>query len=349
MGFFNREVKTWQERTAKIQAIFLISCLVIILLTATYLLRDLVTMFVFALLVNYLLYRLVNFLTRFLKFKGLVIFLTLAGILSCFVTLGNYLYPLVVEQITILQSNLPLIESNLDNISMKLFGNNLSNIIASYIDCLSEKINYQNFYGYISSLLLSSINILTAFIITLITSFYLLLDGNKVWSLFTSLFPPHYEEHLEEIKIRIDSNLNALVLGQFKLASLTALVMFSTYLIIGSKYATLLGSLQMIEFIPVFGTWIAIVPSVLLIAATSGINAATTVLITYLVYTQIIRDHILAPRIMGNAFGVHPLAVIFGLLTGIKIFGLVGIIVSLPLIAIVSAIINYTVHRYCSK
>jgi predicted PurR-regulated permease PerM len=337
----NKITNSWQILSAKVLTIFLSVLLVIISVVGVYLLKDLITIFMFALLINYLLTKPVHFIYRFLKFKALIIFVALILILFFFINLGNYLYPLVLEQINILQTNLPIIESNLDHISIKFFGTNTNDLINSYMKVISEKIDYQNFSGLISGLLLSSINILTAFVITLITSFYLLLDGDKVWSLFTKLFPPNFKNHFDEIKTRIDTNLNALVLGQFKLACLTAFVMFSTYLIIGNKYAILLGSLQMLEFIPVFGTWIAIIPSVLLIAATSGTDCAMIVLTVYLIYTQIIRDHIIAPRIMGNAFGVHPLAIIFGLLIGIKIFGLIGIIVSLPLIALISACVNY--------
>jgi predicted PurR-regulated permease PerM len=327
----------WQEKSAKTQILFFSVLLVIIAILALYFLRDLITIFMFALLINYLLNKPVSFIYRFIKFKALIIFIALISILFFFISLGNYLYPLVLEQITILQNNLPLIESNLDHISLRFFGTNTNDLINYYINVVSSKIDYQNFTALLSALLLSSITILTTFIITMITSFYLLLDGDKVWTLFTSLFHKDTRTQLELIKERIDTNLNALVLGQFKIACLTAFVMFSTYLIIGNKYAILLGALQMLEFIPVFGTWIAIIPSIVLIAATSGTDSAMLALSVYLIYTQIIRDHIIAPRVIGKAFGVHPLAVIFGLLIGIKIFGLVGIITSLPLIALISA------------
>jgi predicted PurR-regulated permease PerM len=327
----------WQEKLVKIQIIFFSFLLLVMAFCALYFLKDLITIFMFALLINYLLNKPINFIHKYFKFKALIIFITLISILFFFISLGNYLYPLVLEQINILQTNLPLIESNLDHISLKFFGTNTNELINYYINVVSGKINYQNFTALLSALLLSSITILTTFIITMITSFYLLLDGDKVWILFTRFFHKGARPQLELIKQRIDTNLNALVLGQFKIACLTAFVMFCTYLIIGNKYAILLGALQMLEFIPVFGTWIAIIPSIVLIAATSGTDSALFALSVYLIYSQIIRDHIIAPRVIGKAFGVHPLAIIFGLLIGIKIFGLIGIITSLPLIALISA------------
>jgi predicted PurR-regulated permease PerM len=171
----------------------------------------------------------------------------------------------------------------------------------------------------------------------------MLLDGPKIWSLFLGLFPHKYTTHLNEIKHRIDSNLSSLITGQFKIAALTAVTMLITYIAIGNRYAIILACFQMLEFIPILGTWTAIIPSLIIVAATSGINKAVIALIVYLIYGQIIRDHILAPRIMGNAFGVHPLAVIFGLLISVQIFGLVGILVGLPIIGIISATLDYLI------
>ena len=229
---------------------------------------------------------------------------------------------------------------------LKIILDTLGNHRYSFVDFVStvgNSFGYQNFYQVFSISIVKSVNIITACVLTLIISFYLLLDGERLWQLFAGVFPQHYLKHLIEIKKRIDSNLYSLVVGQFKIAMMTASVMLCTYFFIASKFAILLGSLQMLEFIPILGTWTAIIPSILIVLATSGQTKAIIAASVYLIYTQIIRDHIIAPRIMGSAFGIHPLVVIFGLLIGIQIFGLIGIVVSLPIIAIASAVVDYLI------
>jgi predicted PurR-regulated permease PerM len=356
----NKHENPWTERAAQIGTISLYVLLVTGFCLLAFLLKDLLKLFVFGLLINYLLSKPALFLTKLVKLKPLAIFICFAVIFYFFLTLGSYIYPIFEEQCRVLEGLLPQITSKLEELlsSAKMSPENHSlskeiinslgqkpgrNLLADSVVLISSSMGQGSFYQLIAKSLLQSIEILTQFVLTLVISFYLLLDGQRLWQLFVTLFPAHYDKHLKAIKHRIDHNLYALVLGQFQLALLTTLVMLSTYLLIANEFAVLLGALQMLEFIPILGTWIAIVPSVLIVAATSGPSKAILVATVYLIYTQIIRDHIIAPRVIGKAFGVHPLVVIFGLLIGIKIFGLIGIIVSLPLIAIISAVVDYLV------
>lgn len=348
----------WTNRAAKALTIFLYLLVFIGLIALGLLLKDLLKLFIFGLLINYLLSNPVRFLTKFLRLKAIAVFICFSVIIVFFFILVKLLYPIFQEQWSALGSSLPelsvQIKYLLANTQINSDIHNLLQMILdilethqySFVDFISKVGNsfgYENFYQVFSVSIVQSVNIVTACVLTLIISFYLLLDGERLWSLFTDLFPKHYLVHLTEIKKRIDSNLYSLVVGQFKIATITATVMLCTYFFIASKFAILLGSLQMLEFIPILGTWTAIIPSILIILATSGQTKAIVVGSVYLIYTQIIRDHIIAPRIIGSAFGIHPLVVIFGLLIGIQIFGLIGIVISLPIIAITSAVIDYLI------
>ncbi len=348
----------WTERAAKALTIVLYMLIFTAFVMLGLMLKDLVKLFVFGLLINYLLSNPVNFLTKFIRIKALAIFLCFSAIILFFITIINLLYPIFTEQSSNLGSTLPefsmQIRYLLTNTQvtgdirdlLEVLADTLENhkySFADFVSTLGQNFSYQDFYQVFSTSIVKSVNILTTCILTLIISFYLLLDGERLWQLFAGIFPQHYLQHLTEIKKRIDSNLYALVVGQFKIATLTASVMLGTYFFIASEFAILLGSLQMLEFIPILGTWTAIIPSILIVYATSGPNKAIIAASIYLIYTQIIRDHIIAPRIMGSAFGIHPLVVIFGLLIGIKIFGLIGIVISLPIIAISSAIVDYLI------
>ncbi len=348
----------WTDRAAKALTISLYITIFVAFVVLGLMLKDLLKLFIFGLLINYLLSNPVKYLTKFLKIKAIAIFLCFSVIIVFFISLINLLYPIFEEQWSGLGSSLPdlsvqirylltntQINGDVHNL-LQMILDTLENHQHSFTDFIStvgNNFGYENFYQVFSISLVKSVNIITGCILTLIISFYLLLDGERLWQLFADLFPQHYSKHLIEIKKRIDTNLYALVVGQFKIAMMTATVMLCTYFFIASKFAILLGSLQMLEFIPILGTWTAIIPSIIIVFATSGQAKAITAASIYLIYTQIIRDHIIAPRIMGSAFGIHPLVVIFGLLIGIEIFGLIGIVVSLPIIAISSAVVDYLI------
>lgn len=353
-----RNAHLWQDRAAKLLTIVLSILLIAFFIALALVFKNLLKLFVFGLLINYLLCQPVKFLTKYLRLKPVAIFLCFAVIVGFFVLIVALLSPVFVSQSTNLGDSLPQLTEEIYYLSSSsqipsdirsLFQTILNNLegrsfsFQDFILVLGNNLGYDNFYNLFSSSLVKSVTIATEFVLTFIISFYLLLDGERLWILFTGLFPEHYLKHLQELKKRIDHNLYSLVIGQFKIALMTATVMLFTYLLIANDFAILLGSLQMLEFIPIMGTWIAIIPSILIIFATSGQTKAIIAASVYLFYTQIIRDNVIAPRIMGSAFGIHPLVIIFGLLIGIKVFGLVGIVVSLPLIAIGSAIVDYLI------
>lgn len=315
-----------------------------------------IKIFIFGLLINYLLTQPVKFLTKYIKFKALAILICFITIFGFFFLVVQLLSPTFQEQASNLGESLPQLANQLRKLlSNTQMPNDLrillrdvlkilegdGNFLTQIVNIMENNLGYDRFQSFFSQSVIKSVNIITEFVLTMITSFYLLLDGDKLWELFTKLFPHSYAKHLTEIKKRIDINLYSLVIGQFKIACMTAGVMFITYLFVASKFAILLGSLQMLEFIPVLGTWIAIIPSIFIVFATSGQTKAIIAATIYLIHTQIIRDQIIAPQIIGSAFGIHPLVIVFGLLIGIQIFGLVGIVMSLPIIAIASAIVDY--------
>lgn len=348
----------WQERAAKVITIFFSLLIFAAFVTLCLFLKDLVKLFVFGLMINYLLSNPVRLLTKVIKLRPLAIFITFFVIIGFFFIVGNNLYPIFEEQRQELAQSLPHIKTQIYNFLERAdlppeqfrFSQELmnaldatkeTNLLIDFIALLSNNFGENGFYQIVSVSLLKSIDILTGFILTILISFYLLLDGDRLWNLFVNAFPKDYEKHLAKIKIRIDANLYSLVVGQFQIATLTASVMLITYMFLANQFALLLGSLQMLEFIPILGTWVAIIPSILIVLTTSGSTKAIIAASVYLIYTQIIRDYFIAPRIMSSAFGIHPLIVVFGLLIGVQIFGLVGIVISLPIIAIMSAIIDY--------
>lgn len=330
---------SWQERSAKLIYITLILLLIAAAVFLGLLLKDLLIIFIFALCINYLLTRSVDFLTKYLPNRSIVTIIVLVSIISILALVISSIYPIVKEQLINFLQIIPSIENKID-----VSTTSISQSIGIKINLPLEIQNITNTLDKKNILVGSfkhTIYLITFLVMILIVSFYLLVDGNKVWTLFTHLFPKQYENAFQEVKMRIDSNLNSLIIGQFKIASITSLIMFTSYLAIGNSFAILLGLLQMLEFIPIFGTWAAFIPAIIVVTATSGSTKALIVTIIYLIHSQIIRDHFLVPKIMGSAFGIHPLAVILGLALGFKCIGALGIIVALPLIGIISAVLHY--------
>ena len=124
--------------------------------------------------------------------------------------------------------------------------------------------------------------------LTVIISFYLLVDGKRVWELFLTPFDGKLKDHLINVKKKIDNGLYAFIIGQFQIASLTTVVMLSTYFILKVPFALVLGLAQMLEMLPVIGTWTAIVPAIIIVGFSTTFTKALIVFIVYMaLYTDI--------------------------------------------------------------
>jgi predicted PurR-regulated permease PerM len=98
------------------------------------------------------------------------------------------------------------------------------------------------------------------------------------------------------------------------------------------------------EFVPYLGPILGAVPPVLLALFTSPI-AALWVVVAFVAIHQL-EGHIVVPKIMGSAVGVHPLVVIFGLLIGEQVAGIVGVLIAIPVVVVVKETVIFASERF---
>ena len=131
------------------------------------------------------------------------------------------------------------------------------------------------------------------------------------------------------------------VRSQILLAILSLVVYTTGLTLMGMPYALVLGFAGgILEFIPVVG-WITTAAAILVVATLVGAPPLYW-LIPFLVVWRIIMDYILVPRILGHRLKLHPLALLFGILAGGEIAGVLGIFLSIP----VMASLRIVLHRW---
>lgn len=352
----------WQKKVFQLLFVCLCLMLAFILFKVGVIFQGIVISFIVALLISYLFAKPVDFITKYLKIRVLSILLLYLTVINGLTVIIAVIAPVVEEQLVALKKAMPKIQIKLEammisldkflqskninvpddihNLLMNFNQNNLFTSIASAFG----KWDINELGSFAGSILLGSVNVFAYTIVTFVISFYLLLDGKSIWKSFLAPFSKKFAQHLQEIKNRVDIVVNSYILGQVQLASLTATVMLITYLSLGIPYAVVLGIVQLLEIIPLVGTWVAITASISIVALTAGPTKATIALVIYLIYTQVIRDYFLAPRVMGSALGFHPIAIIFALIIGAKLGGALGVIICLPIVAAFAEIFGYFIE-----
>lgn len=139
-------------------------------------------------------------------------------------------------------------------------------------------------------------------------------------------------EFLDAVLTDINIMLAHFIRAQLILAVLSAVVYTVLLLVLGVQYAVVLGAVGgALEFIPVVGPLAAAV-AILFIAMVTAYKHLIILLICLGVW-RLIQDYVNAPRIMGRRTELHPLAALFGVLAGAEIAGVIGVYLSIPIMA----------------
>jgi predicted PurR-regulated permease PerM len=318
--------------------------------------KEILYAFTTAILINYFFAKPVAFITKYIKLRFISVLVIILGFVSIISFIIGYLVPIIVTQSIALKNNLPKIVANLDmslvqltkffenyQIELPLSEINRAELLNSLFKYV-PKLDFSEIGNFASEFIFSSVYVMAYIFLSIIISFYLLLDGDRAWNMFLIPFSKKITRHLVLIKEKIDGRLNAFLFGQLQVATLTALTMTVAYLVLNVPYALILGLAQFLEIIPVVGTWIAIIPCILIIGLTAGFSKALIAFIVYMIYSQLIRDNFIMPRVMGSSLGFHPLGILLALLIGAQLGSIVGVILAIPVLAVITSVIDYNLE-----
>ncbi|MGD6804180.1 AI-2E family transporter [Rossellomorea aquimaris] len=200
----------------------------------------------------------------------------------------------------------------------------------------------------IVALLLSGVlkvmNSLLLFAIVPFISFYLLKDFPKVKRAATSLTPQKWRNSAGKFLKDLDESLGGYIRGQLLVCFLIGALATLSFWLFGMKYPLLLGLIVGItNVIPYFGPIIGAVPAAI-VASTISTDMILKVVVVVLVL-QFLEGNVLSPLIVGKSLHMHPLFIMGALIVGGEIGGVLGLIVAVPLLAMLRvAVIHARTH-----
>ncbi|HEY9622364.1 MAG TPA: AI-2E family transporter [Crinalium sp.] len=185
-------------------------------------------------------------------------------------------------------------------------------------------------------LLLGTFNWLLDLILILVISFYMLVDGERLWNGTTSFFSPLIRDFLTESFRRSLQRFfsGQLLLGLFMAVTLS-LAFWWLHVPFFLVFATFIGFMEVIPFI---GATLGIV-TVGVVVAFIDWWLAIQVVGTAIALQQV-KDNLLAPRVLGNLTGLSPAIVLASLLLGARVGGLLGVILAIPLAGMAKTIVE---------
>lgn len=191
------------------------------------------------------------------------------------------------------------------------------------------------------------VSFLSLFLITPVVSFYLLRDWDTVIARIDNLLPRAHAATIREQIAIVDRTLAGFLRGQLNVCLLLGSFYAIALSLIGLKFGILIGLatgfLAIVPFVGVtFGAGSALAIAFFQFDAWEPIAAVLGVFVV----GQIIEGNFVTPKLVGEKVGLHPLWIIFGMLSGAALLGFVGILLAVPLTAVIGVLIRFLIGKY---
>jgi predicted PurR-regulated permease PerM len=281
---------------------------------------------------------LVTGLTRRVRRRSIAIAVVLAGFLAAVVLLVAVFGPPAARQAGKLGEELPQVIEDLGDLPVvgrQLRDADVSSKVEEFIDELPERLAGDT--TPIENLGRSVLNGALAAVATLLVTVTLLLDGERFVGRIRRLVPPERRERADQI-----GSLGYRVVGQYfagsvLVAIIAGIAVTTVGLILGVPLAPLAGAwVALFDLVPQIGGAVGGIPFVLL-AFTQGPTVGLACLVFFVLYLQF-ENHVLSPLVVGRSVDLSPPATMTAALVGVSAAGVVGALVSVPLLGAAKAI-----------
>ena len=198
--------------------------------------------------------------------------------------------------------------------------------------------NIGSFFGAVATVVLAVITM--PFIL-----FYLLKDGRQLAPYFVKFLPTKMRKPSLTVLKEMNDQVSSYIRGQLTVAFAVAIMFMVGFSLIGLDYAITLGiAAGFLNLIPYLGSFLAMVPAVFL-GIVGGPVLLVKVLVVFVI-EQTSEGRLSSPLVLGNALSIHPVRILVVLLTSGKLFGLVGVILGIPVYAAAKVIITHIFEWY---
>ena len=272
----------------------------------------------------------------------------IALLISICFFLGGFIFliPVLLEQLNDIFTKIPIIYEKL----LYFIENNFRGLINydNYLTSINSMLSNKS--GELISIIVTILNgaflkgkafitIIGLSIITPIVTSYILYDWEKIKIYLTNLIPKKHKIPFSKKIIRIDHVLSSFFRGKF-IISLFLILYYSGLLsLINIDGALSIGAIiGVLSFIPYLGTILGLLLALSFSILQVGSFISVFYVILIFILGQIIESYILEPKFISKSVGLHPLIGMFAILAGGAAFGVIGVLLSIPITAIIAVI-----------
>ena len=180
-------------------------------------------------------------------------------------------------------------------------------------------------------------NFFIVLLMALVSAYFFMADRQLIFETVRKGCPPWLVGHMRETRAGLSRAVGGYIRAQYILMTMVGIISILGLLILRSEFALLMGLLlAAVDFLPVIGPAIIIVPWILISLLVGDVTMAIGLGVIYGIIT--ITRQVLQPKILGDQMGAHPLASLMSIFIGLRIFGLLGLIIGPSLLMVFIAV-----------
>ncbi|MBP2097909.1 AI-2E family transporter [Enterococcus rivorum] len=306
-----------------------------------------------------ILYYLMNPVVDYLEKKNVSRLVSIIGLFVLVVALIIWgivvIIPKIQEQTISFANNFPQYIDTIDKKTQEILSNPLFEQFRPQLEDASDRIinSLGDIIKNVSSLTVKGLGSFVGAVATVVLAvitmpfilFYLLKDGKKLAPYVTNFLPTRLRKPTLKVLGEVNSQVSSYIRGQLTVAFAVAVMFIMGFSIIGLDYAVTLGiTAGFLNLIPYLGSFLAMIPAVFL-GIVGGPILLVKVLIVFVI-EQTIEGRVVSPLVLGSQLDIHPVTILLVLLTSGKLFGIVGVILGIPVYAAAKVIITHLFEWY---
>lgn len=312
------------------------------------------TPFIIALIISAILQKPIKTFSKRTKLNprlcSVLIMIILFSVLGCFIFLLGYQ---IAEEISSFFTSLVLnideqlmLNSNFSEIDaiINLLPFNLSDTVLKFNKIISDNlINIIKSFALSASSYLTYVatklpNLLIAFIITIVASFFFCMDYDKIKSYIKGIFSDNHQKIISETKKYTIDTIFKMIKSYTIIIFITFIELSLGMLFLGVKFPFIIAAIiAFVDILPVLGTGTILIPWSIIEFLMGNWSMGIKILAIYAIVT-IIRN-IIEPKIVGNQIGLHPVITLVSMYVGLQTFGILGIFL-FPIIILILRQLN---------
>jgi predicted PurR-regulated permease PerM len=307
--------------------------------------------FLIAVIITYVLNPIVCMLNDRKVPRTIAVLLIYAVFITCVIVVLMNLIPMFMNQLQEMNEHLPELTMRAQGLYDGLNDNRL---IPESVRTGLEKALVKaedNFSASVTNMangIGSTINMLLIAFIVPFLAFYMLKDFQLIEKSVLTFLPAGRRKSAIKLVKDIDTALGNYVRGQFIVCIVIGILAYLGYWIIGMPYPLLLASIVAVfNIIPYMGPFFGAAPAIIMATTISMKMVLLVAAVNMLV--QILEGNVISPQVVGRTLHLHPMSIIFALLVGGELAGVVGLILAVPCLAVLKVVVHHIMVYYVQR